>query len=31
NESVELRSEVSGRVVGLNFSEGRLVGKGRCW
>lgn len=28
NESVELRSEVSGRVVGLNFSEGRPVGKG---
>lgn len=28
NESVELRSETSGRVVSLNFSEGRSVGKG---
>ena len=28
NESVELRSEASGRVVSLNFSEGRPVGNG---
>ncbi|MCC7438337.1 MAG: efflux RND transporter periplasmic adaptor subunit [Armatimonadetes bacterium] len=28
NESVELRSEASGRVVSLNFSEGKSVGNG---
>ncbi len=28
NEEVELRSEISGRIVSLNFSEGGTVGKG---
>ena len=31
NELVVLRPEVSGRVANINFDEGGMVPKGRCW